>query len=404
MATTDVLVIGGGIVGLVASSELAAAGARVTLVDASRNAGSTANAGSLHVQLQSRILRLYPEQVPRIEAALPFYRKAVDHWEDLERKVGPFGLVRKGGLMLADDEAQLASLERKAERERRRGLDVEILDRAALDRVAPWVAPHVHGAELCRNEGMINPLLANSCMIEEIGRQGVRRETDRIRGIEVGNTGIEAVGERGTYHAGEAIVAAAWGSGPIARSLGTPVPTVPEPLHMNITEACGEGIAHLVQHAEHPLTLKQLKTGQIVIGGGWPAEDRGPDGVPGVRAHSLLGNVSLAARLVPAIRSLEAPSKLGGDEHDRRRRLGHRPPPGRSPGDHGGSRGRRLHARAPRRAHGLRAGAGPPAACGSGAIQPGAFRYDRRLNPRRAGGRGRPDRKAPLARKPEATT
>ena len=304
MAAIDVLVIGGGIVGLVASSELAEAGAHVTLVDAGRNCGSTANAGSLHVQLQSRFMRLYPQHVPRVEAALAFYRKAVEHWEALERKVGPFGLVRKGGLMLADDEAQLAFLERKAERERRRGLDVEILDRAALDRAAPWVAPRVRGAELCRDEGMINPLLANSCMIAEIGRQGVRRETDRIRGIEVGSTGIEAVGERGAYRADEAIVAAAWGSGPIARRLGTPVPTLAEPLHMNITEACGERIRHLVQHAEHPLTLKQLKTGQIVIGGGWPAEDRGPDRVPGVRARSLLGNVSLAARLVPALRSL----------------------------------------------------------------------------------------------------
>ena len=73
---------------------------------------------------------------------------------------------------------------------------------------------------------------------------------------------------------------------------------------MNITEACGERIAHLVQHAERSLTLKQIRTGQIVIGGGWPAEDRGPDRVPGVHARSLLGNVGLAARLVPALRSL----------------------------------------------------------------------------------------------------
>ena len=304
MTATDVLVIGGGIVGLVASFELAAMGARVTLVDAGRNAGSTANAGSLHVQLQSRVMQLYPEQVPKIEAALPFYRKAVEHWEDLERKVGPFDLVRKGGLMLADGEAQLAFLERKAERERRRGLEVELLDRAALDRAAPWIAPEVHGAEICRDEGMLNPLVANSRMIAAAGRHGVRRETDRIRGIEVGSAGIEAVGERGAYRAGEALVAAAWGSGPLARSLGTPVPTVAEPLHMNITEACGQRIPYLVQHAEHSLTLKQLKTGQIVIGGGWPAEDRGPDRAPGVRARSLLGNVGLAARLVPAIRRL----------------------------------------------------------------------------------------------------
>ena len=304
MAATDVLVIGGGIVGLVASCELAEAGASVTLVDAGRNCGSTANAGSLHVQLQSRFMRLYPQHVPKVEAALAFYRKAVEHWESLERKFGPFDLVRKGGLMLADGEAQLAFLERKAERERQRGLDVEILDRAALDREAPWVAPGIHGAELCRDEGMLDPLVANARMIAAAGRRGVRRETDSIRAIEVGSAGIEAVGERGAWRAEEAVVAAAWGSGPIARSLGTSVPTMAEPLHMNITEACGQRIPHLVQHAEHAITLKQLKTGQIVIGGGWPAEDRGPDQVPGVLARSLLGNVGLAARLVPAIRRL----------------------------------------------------------------------------------------------------
>ena len=71
MATrTDVLVVGGGIVGLVAAIDLAESGARVVVVDAGTNAGSTANAGSLHVQMQSRFMRLYPEQVPNIEQAI----------------------------------------------------------------------------------------------------------------------------------------------------------------------------------------------------------------------------------------------------------------------------------------------------------------------------------------------
>ena len=137
-------------------------------------------------------MRLYPEHVPKVEAALPFFRKAVEHWENLERKLGPFDLVRKGGLMLADDEAQLAFLERKAERERRRGLDVEILDRAALERAAPWVSPGIHGAELCRDEGMINPLLAVSCMSAELGRLGGEtgdRSDPGNRGGKHGNRG-----------------------------------------------------------------------------------------------------------------------------------------------------------------------------------------------------------------------
>ena len=45
-----------------------------------------------------------------------------------------------------------------------------------------------------------------------------------------------------------------------------------DPLHMNITEGTAPFITHLVQHADRPITLKQLGNGQAVIGGGWPAE------------------------------------------------------------------------------------------------------------------------------------
>ena len=73
---------------------------------------------------------------------------------------------------------------------------------------------------------------------------------------------------------------------------------------MNITEACSARIDHLVQHAERSITLKQFKSRQIVIGGGWSANDRGLSQVPTVDPLSLLGNVSLAAQLVPTIGNL----------------------------------------------------------------------------------------------------
>lgn len=109
----DVLVIGGGIVGQVTAIKLAETGARVVIVDAAQNSGSTANAGSLHVQMQSRFMRLYPDQVRNIEASLPFYVAAVQEWGLLDQKYGSFELVRKGGLMLAEDEGQMAFLEKK---------------------------------------------------------------------------------------------------------------------------------------------------------------------------------------------------------------------------------------------------------------------------------------------------
>ncbi len=300
MIPTDILVIGGGIVGQITAIELAKAGARVTVVDAGINAGSTANAGSLHVQMQSRFMRLYPDQVPNIEASLPLYRQATEEWVRVDAEYGPVELVRKGGLMLAEDELQLAFLEKKAAREAKMGVTVELLDRSALERIAPWLGPQIIGAELCRDEGKVNPLAANLRLRAVADRLGVSFQQDQIRSLTVGNR-IEAIGHLDTYLADRVVVAATWGAGALVQDLGVSIPSVAEPLHMNITEACSVRIEHLVQHAERSITLKQFNSGQIVIGGGWSARDRGANVVPAVTPSSFLGNVSLAARLVPTI-------------------------------------------------------------------------------------------------------
>lgn len=300
MIPTDILVIGGGIVGQVTAIELARAGARVTVVDAAINAGSAANAGSLHVQMQSRFMRLYPDQVPNIESSLPLYRQAAEEWVRLDAAHGPVELVRKGGLMLAEDEAQLRFLEQKAAREARQGISVQMLDRPALERIAPWLAPQIIGAELCLDEGKVNPLAANRRLRTAADGLGVKFRQDHIGNLTAGHR-IEAAGRLETYRADRVVVAAAWGAGALVRDLGVAIPSAAEPLHMNITEPCSARIEHLVQHAERSITLKQFGSGQIVIGGGWAARDRGAAAVPAVEPSSLLGNVSLAARLVPSI-------------------------------------------------------------------------------------------------------
>ncbi len=297
----DLLVIGGGIVGLTAALVAAGQGARVTLVDAGINTGSTANAGSLHVQLQSRFIRLFPDQAPNVESSLPLYLQAVEEWGRLEVAHGPFEMVRNGGLMLAEGDEQMRFLEAKARREAAKGLSVELLDRAALDRIAPWIGAQIVGAELCRNEGKLNPLTANLRLRAEAARRGVVFATDHILHLSADG---EAQGQHAVYRAGKVILAAAWGTGGLTAGLGLTLPSRAEPLHMNITEPGQVRINHLIQHAERPITLKQFGSGQIVIGGGWPARSRGSNVPPSVMAESMLPNVALAAQLVPAIASL----------------------------------------------------------------------------------------------------
>ena len=135
-----IAVIGGGIVGLCLGWFLAEAGADVAVLDDGRHAGTTTNAGSLHVQMQSRFMRLYPELVAGLERALPFYPRAVAHW------AGGRGAARQrhraegtGGLMVAESRGPVRLPGPKCGREQKLGLEVEMLDRAALDRIAPYL-------------------------------------------------------------------------------------------------------------------------------------------------------------------------------------------------------------------------------------------------------------------------
>jgi glycine/D-amino acid oxidase-like deaminating enzyme len=299
----DVAVIGGGIVGLCSALELARAGQGVVVLDDGRHSGTTANAGSLHVQMQSRFIRMYPAQVAGLEASLPLYVAAAALWAELAGRLGvDIELRASGGLMVAEDETAFDFLARKCAREAALGLRVHMLRRAELERIAPYLGPAVIGAELCEHEGKLNPLLANQAVRRAMLAAGAaHRPETRVTALLRDGPAWRVQTSRGALRAGRVLVAAGSGTAALAAPLGLRVPTVAEPLHMNVTEATAPLISHLVQHAERMITMKQLAAGQVVIGGGWPARLAGGAGRPEVEAASLFGNLGLAQHLVPQV-------------------------------------------------------------------------------------------------------
>ena len=302
-ASFDVAVIGGGIVGLCLAWFLAQDGCGVAVIDDGRHSGTSANAGSLHVQMQSRFMRLYPDLVPGLESALPLYPLAVAFWQEIAGRLGEdIELKVTGGLMVAENPEQFHFLATKCAREKRLELDVAMLDRADLDRVAPYLGPAVVGAELCETEGKVNPLLANRAIRRQALRLGaVHRTGERVTAIERTPGGFGLSTSRGNVSARRLVVAAGAGSRAIGAMLGVPIPAEAEPLHLNVTEPTPPLIGHLVQHADRPITLKQLAAGHVVIGGGWPARIAGDEAFPTVEPSSLIGNVTLAQHVVPRI-------------------------------------------------------------------------------------------------------
>ena len=302
----DVVVVGGGIVGLCIAWFLAEADVGVVCIDYGENKGSIANAGSLHVQMQSRLLRMFPERIPDYEKTQFIYPRAVEYWQEIAERLNEnIELKVSGGLMIADDMAQLDVLREKVERERRCNIDTRLLSAEEVAERAPYLNKQIRGASFCPLEGKVNPLLANAAILRKVLAAGatLRAETPVI-GIETVARGYQVRTESECFEVPRIVIAAGSGSTELAGMLGFNLPARAEPLHMNITDAAEPFMQHLIQHAARPITMKQMQTGQLVIGGGWPAAPGEGRGAPQVVMDSLLGNLGLASEIVPGIGNL----------------------------------------------------------------------------------------------------
>ena len=311
---SDYVVIGGGIVGTCISYYLSCSNKEVVCVDSGEFSGSNSNAGSIHVQLQSRNFRLNPHLTDNLKENLPFYKEAVNAWERLQLVLNvDFELSVNGGLMVADTEQQLKFLYKKCEEEKTAGLEVEIIESNKIQKVYPFLSNKVVGAEFCAHEGKLNPLVANKRLQEACHKRGAKiMQCEVVNHIEFNNNEYLVKTDLREYHCQTIIIAAGAGSGKLAKLLDFNIPTIAEPLHMNVTEKVSMFIPILIQHAERSITMKQIPSGNIIIGGGWPATIEDKTNQIKIKKDSLFGNLTTAVNLVPSIGKLRLYRTWGG--------------------------------------------------------------------------------------------
>ncbi len=298
--------VGGGICGCLLAYFLAGRGADVLVVDRGPLNGeaSGSNAGSLHIQLTAG-MGDDPEAVRGLAPYLRLCRPAVALWSELGAGLGlPTGYLRRGGLMVAENEADMATLERKVAFERACGLDTALLGCTEALRRCPGLDNRVIGGAWSGDEGWIDPLVVGRGLIRAARQAGVRFRTHAgVTAITAGRGGFHVQTKRGPVRCRRMVNAAgAWG-GKVATLTDVRVPVWAGPQHMNVTEAAPRSLDVLMQHATRHLTLKQTGNGAFLIGGGWPAPEDPRKGA-GVFADSIAGNVRVAADLLPAIRGL----------------------------------------------------------------------------------------------------
>lgn len=305
-AKTDILVIGGGIAGTASAYFLARAGADVTLIE-EHDLGTLAsgsNAGSLHAQIPHHEFMTEGEAWAKgFAPVIPLMLESIALWQELEKELASdFELALPGGLLVAETEAQLSDIRRKAELETSHGLTTEILGGEDLRAIAPYISRRMAGAAFCPREGKINPLLAAPALARAAAEAGaliVRRT--RLEGLEVDGAHFTAVTDRGEIRAARVVNCAGANAGRIAGMLGFDLDIQGYPIQVNVTEPVAPLVKHLVYFAGEKLTLKQTRQGSLLIGGGWPAQWDARHQRPAINPASLFANLKTAVAVVPEL-------------------------------------------------------------------------------------------------------
>lgn len=225
--SADVLVVGGGVIGLAIARETARAGASVTLLERAAIGGeaSGASAGMLAAQLEAH------EAGPLLALSLRSRALYPDWAAALRDETGiDIDLRSDGAYVVAKDAAAARRIDAAFRFQRDAGLPVERLDAVALRRAEPAVAPTIAGGIFLPEEGSLDPVLLCRALASASERAGARVVT----GCAVTSLVVEAgrvtgvVDTDGTRHAARQVVVAAgaW-SGTIAAPGFAPPPAEP---------------------------------------------------------------------------------------------------------------------------------------------------------------------------------
>jgi glycine/D-amino acid oxidase-like deaminating enzyme len=288
----------------------------VEQADINREA-SGRNAGSLHFQLEYRLIRYGEQQAAQFAQIIPLSLVAIRDWTGLESELGAdLEVEMHGGLIVAESPADVGMLEQRQALQEKMGLASKLLNSAEVRRIAPYLADSVIAAGFFELEGHANPRLIAPAFASRAAGLGAEIHCHtRVTAIERDGSqwqvAVEGRGGRAFEVGARAVLnaAGAWAA-EIAAMAHLHLPIYPIPLTMNVIERAPALIPHLVQHASKRLTLKQVAAGNFLVGGGWPSRlARAGAGMNAARraepvVENVVENLSLAVRLVPALRRL----------------------------------------------------------------------------------------------------
>lgn len=293
-STSDVVIIGGGVIGLSTAYHLTALGqSDVVVLEQSRiGRGTTCrSAGGVRHQLSSDL------SIKMSTESIRFYERFAD-------ETGFDICFRQNGyLLLASSYDQLEQLERRVAKQQSLGVDVELLSPSEAQELIPGLAVDaIQGAAYCWRDGYTIPMRIVQGFAGKTRERGARI-LERVRALDIRcqSGRVKAVmTEQGTISAPIVVNCAGPQAYLVARMVGVDLPVTPHRRHIFSTlpfSAVPEE-SPMVVDLDEGYYFRKSQEGRVLLGGGLD------DGPPTFHAEvpwaSLGATLKRLTKLVPA--------------------------------------------------------------------------------------------------------
>lgn len=300
--TSDVVIVGGGLMGASAALFLRQRGRSVTLIETDLIGRQASGTNFGNVRRQGRPIH-----------QLPLANRAIAIWRRANALLGSdIEYLQSGHIRVCYKERPelVGKMEEYAAEARHAGLDLELLSGNALRARFPFFGADVLAGSYSAMDGHANPRLVAPAFARAAERLGaVIHENTRIVAAEKDGEDFRVTAEDGRRFRAPILLvtAGAWGNA-LSEQFGEPVPITPRGPNMSVTEpvpyAIAPAVGVMTPIEEETVYFRQVARGNIVLGG----STRGPAHPDIYRSYVLpqntLSQLKQIRRLAPALAKL----------------------------------------------------------------------------------------------------
>jgi glycine/D-amino acid oxidase-like deaminating enzyme len=263
VTSSDVVVIGAGMIGANCALKLRQAGLVVTLVERGAISSGTTSAGEGNILVSDK------EPGPELTLAL----KSRDAWFELSEEIGGgFELEKKGGLVVAKSEKGISDLKSIASRQSAAGVEISELNGSDLREAEPFLTQEISYGILYPQDSQCNPMLGVGRILKKFRELGGTVITEAtVLGIETDPLGVTGVlTSKGAFATRNIVNCTGTWAGELAKLAGSNLPIAPRRGFILVSAPAPRVIHHKVYDADYVANVASssadLQTSAVIEG------------------------------------------------------------------------------------------------------------------------------------------